>query len=84
MPEVGVECPLRDVIIDVNLFVFVALTDDIITRGRGVTIHKADCVNVLRGEAERRVQVAWADGDTGTGFCVSIKIKVYRSQCIHT
>ena len=28
MPEVGVECPLRDVIIDVNLFVFVALTDD--------------------------------------------------------
>ncbi len=28
LPEVGVECPLRDVIIDVNLFVFVALTDD--------------------------------------------------------
>ena len=54
--------------------------DDIvgfITRGRGVTIHKADCVNVLRGEAERRVQVAWADGDTGTGFCVSIKIVAY-------
>ena len=55
--------------------------DDIvgfITRGRGVTIHKADCVNVLRGEQERRVDVAWAaDGDTGAGFCVSIKIVAY-------
>lgn len=57
--------------------------DDIvgfITRGRGVTIHKADCVNVVCGEKERRMDVAWADGDAGTGFCVSIKIVAYDHQ----
>ncbi len=51
--------------------------DDIvgyITRGRGVTIHKADCANIKHGEAERRVAVAWADeGPVGT-FCAAIKI----------
>ena len=41
--------------------------DDIvgfITRGRGVTIHKADCVNVLRGEA--RTPGARGAGRTAT------------------
>ncbi len=53
--------------------------DDIvgfITRGRGVSIHKAECVNALSGEEERRVQVAWADMDVGS-FCASIKIVAY-------
>ena len=37
--------------------------DDIvgyITRGRGVTVHKADCVNALHSEPERAVPVSWA------------------------
>ena len=38
--------------------------DDIvgyITRNRGVTVHKADCVHALNGEQERFVGVTWAD-----------------------
>ena len=53
--------------------------DDIvgfITRGRGVSIHKAECVNALAGEQERRVNVAWADTEIGS-FCASIKIVAY-------
>ena len=53
--------------------------DDIvgyITRGRGVTIHKTDCVNAINGEAERRVNVTWADTDTGS-FCASLKVVAY-------
>jgi GTP pyrophosphokinase len=30
-----------------------------ITRGRGVTIHTADCGNILNGDAERKVEVEW-------------------------
>lgn len=47
-----------------------------ITRGRGVTIHKAECVNAINGEKERRVNVAWADTDTGS-FAASIKVVAY-------
>ena len=31
-----------------------------ITRGRGVTVHKADCVNALHSEPERAIPVSWA------------------------
>ena len=47
-----------------------------ITRGRGVTIHKAECVNALNGEQERRVEVDWADNDVGS-FYASIKVMAY-------
>lgn len=30
-----------------------------ITRGRGVTIHTADCPHVLEGDPERRIEVEW-------------------------
>ena len=53
--------------------------DDIvgyITRGRGVTIHKSECINAVNGEAERRVNVFWADHNVGS-FCVSIKVMCY-------
>ncbi len=30
-----------------------------ITRGRGVTVHTADCPNVLGGDPERLIQVSW-------------------------
>ncbi|MGN0792928.1 MAG: RelA/SpoT family protein [Aristaeellaceae bacterium] len=53
--------------------------DDIvgyITRGRGVTIHKANCANALSAEQERRIEVGWADENTGA-FTASIKIVAY-------
>ena len=53
--------------------------DDIvgyISRGRGVTIHKAECVNILNAEPERRVDVAWAEDD-GSSFYVTIKVVAY-------
>ena len=56
--------------------------DDIIgyiTRGRGVTIHKADCVNALAAEQERRIDVDWADENIGS-FTASIKIVAYDKQ----
>ncbi len=53
--------------------------DDIIgyiTRGRGVTVHKADCVNALHVEPERVVQVSWAEDETGD-FSASFQIMCY-------
>ncbi len=53
--------------------------DDIIgyiTRGRGVTIHKAECANALNGEPERRISVEWAN-EGGGSFYASIKVLAY-------
>ena len=53
--------------------------DDIvgyITRGRGVTVHKADCVNALHTEPERAIPVSWADEGAGT-FSANIQIICY-------
>ncbi|MBE5786595.1 MAG: bifunctional (p)ppGpp synthetase/guanosine-3',5'-bis(diphosphate) 3'-pyrophosphohydrolase [Clostridiales bacterium] len=53
--------------------------DDIvgyITRGRGVTIHKADCVNACHTEPERAVPVSWATESTGT-FSANIQVICY-------
>lgn len=53
--------------------------DDIvgyITRGRGVTIHKTDCVNAAAGEAERTVEVSWAEQNAGK-FDACIQIIAY-------
>ena len=47
-----------------------------ITRGRGVTIHKAECLNAVNGEAERKVPVAWANDGEGS-FLATIKILAY-------
>ena len=47
-----------------------------ITRGRGVTIHKAECVNVAAGEDERKVAVEWALDGEGT-FSATITILAY-------
>ncbi|MFH1438710.1 MAG: RelA/SpoT family protein [Pseudomonadota bacterium] len=30
-----------------------------ITRGRGITIHRANCPNLLAGDSERRVSISW-------------------------
>lgn len=47
-----------------------------ITRGRGVTVHKADCVNILNCEPERRINVSWADEDMGA-FSARLRIIAY-------
>jgi GTP diphosphokinase / guanosine-3',5'-bis(diphosphate) 3'-diphosphatase len=56
--------------------------DDIvgyITRGRGATIHRQDCPNILRvTEKERLVKVSW--GLPGKTFTVPIQIKAYDRQ----
>lgn len=50
-----------------------------ITRGRGATIHRSDCPNVLRvKEKERLIKVSW--GEASETFPVSIEIKAYDRQ----
>jgi len=50
-----------------------------ITRGRGATIHRQDCPNILRvTEKERLVKVSW--GQPGKIFTVPIQIKAYDRQ----
>jgi RelA/SpoT family (p)ppGpp synthetase len=57
--------------------------DDIIgyiTRGRGVTIHRQDCPNVLRafrdGDRERLIEVDWGDARHRT-YPVMVKVRAY-------
>jgi guanosine-3',5'-bis(diphosphate) 3'-pyrophosphohydrolase len=50
-----------------------------ITRGRGATIHRQDCPNVLRlNDRERLVKVSW--GEPHATYPVSIQIKAYDRQ----
>ncbi|MDH5605462.1 MAG: bifunctional (p)ppGpp synthetase/guanosine-3',5'-bis(diphosphate) 3'-pyrophosphohydrolase [Anaerolineae bacterium] len=47
-----------------------------ITRGRGATIHRQDCPNILRiGDRERLAKVSW--GELRDTFPVAIRIKAY-------
>jgi GTP pyrophosphokinase len=47
-----------------------------ITRGRGATIHRADCPNILSvRDKERLVQVTW--GEPSTVFPVPIRVKAF-------
>ena len=52
-----------------------------ITRGRGVTIHKADCVNALNSEPERAVDVAWSRESTGN-FDANIHLMCYDHSAL--
>ncbi|MDB4409893.1 GTP diphosphokinase [Gammaproteobacteria bacterium] len=50
-----------------------------ITRGRGVTIHRQDCGNVLRlqgDDRDRLIEVEWG-GDTGESYVVDIAVEAY-------
>lgn len=50
-----------------------------ITRGRGATIHRQDCPNMLRlRDRERIVKVSW--GEPQTTFPVAVQIKAYDRQ----
>jgi guanosine-3',5'-bis(diphosphate) 3'-pyrophosphohydrolase len=47
-----------------------------ITRGRGVTIHRQDCPNVLRmKDRERIIKVSW--GEPQQTYPVSVSVKAY-------
>jgi guanosine-3',5'-bis(diphosphate) 3'-pyrophosphohydrolase len=47
-----------------------------ITRGRGATIHRRDCPNILRmQDSERLVRVSW--GEPKTTYPVPVRIKAY-------
>ncbi len=54
--------------------------DDIVgfvTRGRGVTVHRADCANtasLAAGQADRLIEVEWDDEHQGT-FVAAIEVK---------
>ena len=45
-----------------------------VTRGRGVTVHRASCVNVNRLDPERRVTAEWGAAE-GTTFPVEIEVE---------
>ncbi len=51
-----------------------------VTRGRGVTIHRLDCGNILRvlrdGDRERLIEVDWGE-DQDTAYPVVVKITAY-------
>lgn len=47
-----------------------------ITRGRGVTVHKSDCLNAVNAEKERLVGVSWAQEEAGA-FNASIRVVAY-------
>lgn len=50
-----------------------------ITRGRGATIHRADCPNILRmDDRERIVKVSW--GELQKTYPVAIEVKAYDRQ----
>ena len=53
--------------------------DDIVgyvTRGRGATVHRQDCPNILRlREKERLVKVAW--GEQKRVYPVAVRVKAY-------
>ena len=58
--------------------------DDIVgyvTRGRGVTVHKSDCVNALHTEPERSVPVSWASEGAGT-FQANVQIVCYDHSAL--
>lgn len=47
-----------------------------VTRGRGATIHRQDCPNIMRiRDRERLVQVSW--GETKSTYPVPVRIKAY-------
>jgi guanosine-3',5'-bis(diphosphate) 3'-pyrophosphohydrolase len=50
-----------------------------VTRGRGATIHRSDCPNVLRlADKERLLQVSW--GQAQTTYPVSIRLRAYDRE----
>lgn len=50
-----------------------------ITRGRGVTVHKADCINAMNSEPERMAEVSW-NAAAESKFSAGIRIVAYDHE----
>ena len=48
-----------------------------ITRGRGVTIHAADCQNAMDDDPNRKVEVEW---DSTKGYSYPVRIQIYSED----
>jgi len=48
-----------------------------ITRGRGVTIHTADCKNIMDDDPNRRVEVEW---DSAKEYIYPVRIRIYSED----
>jgi GTP pyrophosphokinase len=48
-----------------------------ITRGRGVTIHTADCQNIMDDDPNRRVEVEW---DSTKEYTYPVRIRIYSED----
>jgi len=49
-----------------------------VTRGRGVSVHRADCANAVSlrtGQRDRLIEVEWDDNFSGGTFVVSIEVR---------
>jgi GTP pyrophosphokinase len=52
-----------------------------ITRGRGVTIHRADCANILSlNDPERLIDVSWGGSDEEQHYRVPVEIVAYDRE----
>lgn len=47
-----------------------------ITKGRGVSVHRADCPNVQANETDRLIPVEWENGETPDNKAYQIDIEV--------
>ena len=47
-----------------------------ITHGAGITVHRQGCVNALKMNPERQIQVSWRDGTAGE-FQVRLNVQAY-------
>ncbi len=49
--------------------------DGYITIGEGVTIHRKNCVNILKMSPERQIDVSWSSDDNKDQYFVSLRIR---------
>lgn len=52
-----------------------------ISRGRGVAVHKVDCVNMINAEKERLINASWSDEKKGN-FSAFIKVIIHDKPTI--
>ena len=53
-----------------------------VTRGRGITIHRTDCVNIMNlpeSERERLIEAEWEAGESG-GQLYTVEINIYANN----
>lgn len=54
-----------------------------VTRGRGVSIHRTDCVNLLsmsETDRSRLIEAEWQEGSEGSGQTYTTEISIYANN----